>query len=404
MASIQLHRPYGNYRIRFRFAGNDYFRSLDTQSEDEANLLCGRAESVIRAINQGFLVIPEGADPGDFILAGGKWIPGPGVIPPRHDIILEALLANYAQALNPDAKEGNSLGTEAIHRGHLARHLGSLVVKKVDFGAIQGYVEKRQREGRVPVTIRKELATLRMVWNWALRRGHIREPLPWRMGDLEFSKSAAKEPFKTWAEIERRIERDGLEGDDAAELWECLYLDEAQIKDCLEYVRERAAYPFLHPLFAFCAYTGSRRGEILRSERDDFQFEANTVLIRQKKADRSKHFTFRHVPLHPDLARIMRAWFEHLPDSAYSVSTMNGEPIGERMATKYFRAVLRSGKWEVLRGFHVFRHSLASIMASKGIDQRVINEILGHSTEEMVRRYRHLFPATKERAIDSLFG
>jgi integrase len=404
MASIQLHSPSGNYRIRFRFAGKDYFRSLDTQSEDEANSLCGRAESVIKAINQGFLTIPEDTDPGDFILAGGKCIQAPSVISPRDGITVEALLGDYAQTLNPDAKEGNSLGTEAIHRGHLGRHLGHLAVDKIDFGAIQDYVAKRQREGRVPVTIRKELATLRMIWNWALRRDRIRLTLPWRMGDLEFSKSTVKQPFKTWAEIERRIERDGLEGDEAAEFWECLYLDEGQINECLEYVREREAYPFLHPLFAFCAYTGARRGEVLRSGRDDFQFEANTVLIRQKKADRSKHFTFRHVPLHPDLARIMRAWFEQLPESACSISTMNGKPIGERMATKYFRSVLRGGKWQVLRGFHVFRHSLASIMASKGIDQRVINEIMGHSTEEMVRRYRHLFPATKERAIDSLFG
>jgi integrase len=224
------------------------------------------------------------------------------------------------------------------------------------------------------------------------------------MRDLEFSKSSAREPFKTWVEIERRIKRDKLEGEDAAELWECLYLDEGQVKQCLEYVREHATYAFAHPMFAFCAYTGARRGEILRSLRDDFQFDAGTVAIRQKKADRSRHFTFRNVPLHPDLAHIMTAWFERLPNSAYSISTINGKPIGERMATKYFRSVLGESKWQVLRGFHVFRHSLASIMASKGIDQRVINEIMGHSTEEMVRRYRHLFPATKERAIDSLFG
>ena len=74
MASIQLDAASGQYRIRFRFGGRGYFRSLHTACAAEANALCGRAESVINAIDQGFLILPAGIDPGDFILAGGKAI------------------------------------------------------------------------------------------------------------------------------------------------------------------------------------------------------------------------------------------------------------------------------------------------------------------------------------------
>ncbi len=73
------------------------------------------------------------------------------------------------------------------------------------------------------------------------------------------------------------------------------------------------------------------------------------------------------------------------------------------MATKYFRGAVKGSKWEVLHGFHTFRHSLASVMASRGVDQRLIDDLLGHSTEEMTRRYRHLFPKSKEVAVHSLF-
>jgi integrase len=404
MASVQLDPASGMFRIRFRFAGKAYFRSLGTTSEDEANSLCGRAELTINAIAQGFLAIPTGADPGDFILAGGKSIQPVTVIDRPKSITLDQLLTAYSDALNHDAKEANSIATEAIHRGHLTRHMGTLAVETIDFDVIQTYVDARQGDDREPVTIRKELATLRMIWNWALRRKRIASPLPWRMGDLEFSKSSAKEPFKTWAEIERRIKREKLSDDAAAELWECLYLDERQVKECLEHVRKNAAHPFVYPLFAFCAYTGARRSEILRSVRDDFDLASATVAIRQKKSDTSKHITFRHVPMHPELVKIMRAWFRRHPGSSPSICTPNGEPIGGRMATKYFRAAIADSKWKVLHGFHVFRHSLASIMASKGIDQRVINEILGHSTEDMVRRYRHLFPQKREQAMGQLFG
>jgi hypothetical protein len=43
-------------------------------------------------------------------------------------------------------------------------------------------------------------------------------------------------------------------------------------------------------------------------------------------------------------------------------------------------------------------------MASKGIDQRVIDDMVGHSTDEQRRRYRHLYPDVKQQAISSVFG
>ena len=79
-------------------------------------------------------------------------------------------------------------------------------------------------------------------------------------------------------------------------------------------------------------------------------------------------------------------------------------PISEAMATKHFRKTAGGGKWKVLHGWHIFRHSLASNMASDGVDQRVISAILGHSTVEMERRYRHLLPGKTEHAINALFA
>src|SRR4051794_21431383 len=96
MASIQIDPASRLYRIRFRFGGKGYFRSLNTKSEAEANALCGRAESVISAITQGFVNVPPETDPADFILAGGKSIQPISVIDPPTSITLEALLADYA--------------------------------------------------------------------------------------------------------------------------------------------------------------------------------------------------------------------------------------------------------------------------------------------------------------------
>jgi integrase len=58
----------------------------------------------------------------------------------------------------------------------------------------------------------------------------------------------------------------------------------------------------------------------------------------------------------------------------------------------------------VVRGWHDFRHSFASNLAAKGIDQRMIDEFMGHQTEEQRKRYRHLFPNQQRSAIVEVFG
>ncbi len=65
---------------------------------------------------------------------------------------------------------------------------------------------------------------------------------------------------------------------------------------------------------------------------------------------------------------------------------------------------MATSDWKFITGFHIFRHSFASNLAAAEVDQRVIDEFMGHQTEEMRRRYRHLFPAQRRAAIEAVFG
>jgi hypothetical protein len=38
------------------------------------------------------------------------------------------------------------------------------------------------------------------------------------------------------------------------------------------------------------------------------------------------------------------------------------------------------------------------------VDQRVIDEVVGHQSEEQRRRYRHLYPAVVRGAVQRVFG
>jgi integrase len=71
---------------------------------------------------------------------------------------------------------------------------------------------------------------------------------------------------------------------------------------------------------------------------------------------------------------------------------------------KAFERAVKGGNWEVMRGWHVLRHSFISALASRGVHQRLIDEFVGHQTEDQRRRYRYLYPPTQQQAILGVFG
>jgi site-specific recombinase XerD len=45
-----------------------------------------------------------------------------------------------------------------------------------------------------------------------------------------------------------------------------------------------------------------------------------------------------------------------------------------------------------------------SNLAAAGVDQRVIDELMGHTTLEMQKRYGHLFPAQRRDAVTRVYA
>ena len=225
--------------------------------------------------------------------------------------ICDAYLADQTQ------KQETTLAGERIHLKHLKRILRRRTpLQQVELATIRNYKERRKREqhrGRCPSegTIKKELVTFRQVWMWAKHNELVSGDCPlvtesgrWK---IHFEKPAEREKFRTWAEIQRRIQRGGITEEQVRDLWSGLYLDQSQVSELLTYVERTARYPFIHPMFAFAAYTGARKSEVLRSQIDDFQFDTNQVLIRERKRKKDKRESVRLVPLHPKLRQIMES-------------------------------------------------------------------------------------------------
>lgn len=403
MASLEKRGE--RFRIKFRYGGRQFGVALKTSDQKEAGDLLGKLEYNLTLAERGHLPIPASADVGRFLLSDGRLTGKAEVAAP---LGLSDFFQRY-QDRQTTSKEVNTCRIERVHMRHLERLLGSrLNVRAVTTQTLQGYVDARGREqglnGLVShVTIRKEIGTFGSIWNlWAVPVGLLSGPAPTK--GLIYRKDKEKPPFQTWEQIERSINRDGLTKAEQDDLWDSLYLSLPQIQDVLSHVKTHATSPWVHPAMAMAAYTGARRGEILRSRVEDLDFDGQTVRLREKKRDRSKAFTFRHVPLTPALATILRRWMAAHPGGQFTFCDEPGVAISDGLARHYLEQALVGSKWNVLRGWHVFRHSFISNCAAKGVDQRIIDTWSGHQTEAMRRRYTHLFPTVQQKAIKSVFG
>lgn len=405
MATLKQHES-GVYRVRFWFGGNQYFRSLETDQEKTANGMLATVEETLGLLKTGRLTIPADVeDIGAWIVSGGKMAAKPKV---KEAHPLKDVVADYFDSIPAGAKSDNSLATERTHLNHFVEILkGSTPIDSIGVAELQAYVTKRSKEKGIrgrkvqPETLRKELVTFGTLRRFAKARG-------WCDGEIDrkaikLPKGTEKPPFRTWKEIAAIIERGGLADEEQRDLWDCLFLSEKEVMDFLNFVEKHGSVPWLYPAVAIAGFTGARRSEILRSEIRDFDFVRGLVTLREKKRVQSKSMSYRTVDIHPRLETIVKAWFANHPGGKYTVCAQPNTPVAPDEALRAFEQTAADSKWKVLRGWHVLRHSFASICAMKGLRESTISKWTGHETESMKQRYRHLFPEVTKAEMRRLF-
>jgi integrase len=428
----------GSYRVLFRYGGEQHTLFVGEVKEKEAEAVCSKVDYWLMRLKQKLVHLPAGCDIITFVEHDGK--------PPEHtaavaaerrELTLGELREAYLAGQENKLEETTLAGIK-LHFGHLERLLGkSRLILEIQRPDLQKYVDSRSKEWidpnvyrkarrakqaaakpkrkytrktpatpeavdkpkrhPSPATIKKEIVSLRTAWNWARRHLGLREEFPG--AGLDYAKTEETLPFMTWEEAERRI----TAGDDPEQIWECVFLKPGEIGDLLEWVKNRPVSPWVYPMFVFATHTGARRSEIVRTLPSDVDLVGGVVTIREKKRDKRKRTT-RRVPLSPFLQGVLADWMKTRARGKTLFCKGEGEPITPREAHNYFQRALRTSKWNVLKGWHVFRHSFISALASKGVDQRIIDDMVGHQTDEQRRRYRHLYPDVKQDAIRSVFG
>ncbi len=382
----------GTYHLVFRYDGKQFRRSLETNDTQQAKRKKAIVEQTLAYLKDGVLTLPHSATADQlwqFLRSAGKTPVLPTI---ATSVTLARLINLYFDSFPDGTKEANTLKTERYHLNHACRILGQrTALETIDPPALRRYIKTREKErgrrGRPvrPVTIRKELQTLRQIWEFAKSEGFVRGDNPVDL--IKKPRKSQKPPFMCWDEIERRIGRGGLSNDDEADLWESLFLRETEVAEFLSHVKSVASsyrrFLGIYAAIAFCAYTGARRSEMYRCQIDDVNGQ---VFLREKKRAKQQRITFREVPLHPELAEILDQWLTSHPGGPHLFCKANQKSLDVNSSWEAFKAVTRNSKWHVLHGYHVLRHSFASNLARHSVDQYKIDEMMGHQTEEMRRR------------------
>jgi integrase len=436
------HPPSGVYKIVFRFGDRKYKRSLETsnpQLADTARLLL---EENLRLVEQGRLDVPNGADLAEFLLYDGKLtVATPNgndsqahvstaglngstarnavaTLPHAATKCLGAILDEYFPKPPKKAFVPDTLRIARVHAGHLKRILGAKTpIGSLDAERLQDYVNRRQqctgRRGKPlsATTIKKELGTLSSVWTKVKAKYALGE---FPGTHLEYLRTANLPRFQTRHQIDRQIALGDLSGAQQAELWDALFLTTDEVAEVLSEISSYRGAEFLHPMVVMAAHTGARRSELCRSIVPDFDFDAASVVIHEKKRVKRQD-TWRSVPLSPTLRSVIGEWLKtkrrcsHTFPREFKVRRSRKpreieDAVSVDEASHHLARALAKSKWRVIRGWHIFRHSFASNAAAAGINQRLISAWLGHTTKAMEDRYRHLIPSHEKEAIGRVFN
>lgn len=129
--------------------------------------------------------------------------------------------------------------------------------------------------------------------------------------------------------------------------------------------------------------TGCRRGEVCKIQAADIGEDVIRI-----EAGNTKTLRYREVPIVPAL----RPWLAHLPLPI----TFEGVKSGIR------RARVKAGLPGI--GFHILRHSCATILLAPPINAKmeVVREILGHSSIKTTERYAHVLTQPQRTALEGL--
>jgi integrase len=145
-------------------------------------------------------------------------------------------------------------------------------------------------------------------------------------------------------------------------------------------------------LMKLVLFTGMRRGEALRLQWGDLDFQRNFINLRGPKSGQDKK-----IPLNQPARELLAA--HPRTGSAYVFPGRGGKQRTD--INKQVTRIKQAAGLKDFRALHGLRHVYASMLASSGqVDLYVLQNLMTHQSPSMTMRYAHLRDEALRRASD----
>jgi integrase len=165
------------------------------------------------------------------------------------------------------------------------------------------------------------------------------------------------------------------------------------------------AAPNDHPLYAAAIYTGARMGELFGLRWSELDVERGVATFARSYGQAyTKSKKVRRVRLNKQLVVTLKAWRDRCPkgDLGLAFPAPDGTMRPRERPPQGFAGALAASRCHDGLTFHDLRHTCASLLVMAGVNLRVVQQILGHSTIAVTEKYAHLAPDFMEREADRL--
>lgn len=177
------------------------------------------------------------------------------------------------------------------------------------------------------------------------------------------------------------------------------------------------------PAYVLLLNTGIRMGELIALIWNDINFEQRTIKITKTVSTIKNRGRFdtenkkinvitstktqksnRIIPMNETAYLVLKELKKRQKDMGivtdYVVSTKDGRMMLPRVIEQTFSRICEENNIEY-KGIHALRHTFGSILVQKGVDIKIISDILGHSTVQFTYdRYIHIINEMKAQAIN----
>ena len=287
--------------------------------------------------------------------------------------VADNFMQNYAISY---CKKSTVSGYKGYLKNHLLPYFKNYKASEITPTLIEGYISGMQKKGYKNKTINHTINLLSGIFSKAVRAGFV-----------------SYNPVS----LIKRLKLPHLEME---------FLDTFDIKALLE--TAKGEYPTFYPLLQTAIATGMRRGELLALTWNDIDYDRKLIRVNKsyhlgRVEDTKTKNSVRNVCIPDNLVTVLKEWKKKAP--AGKVVFCNGVGTYQdpnNMIKRYFKPCLEKAGVKNIR-FHDLRHTYASLMISKGLPIKFIQQQMGHNSIQVtLDRYGHLMPELYEQGASAM--